>query len=307
MNIDYRDELDDRSRRKLEVLRQPPVRSATTAARQRALYMAQVRKMPVGQTTHGLLAWWSSAIHGKADARGFTPARRKWHMPPARLLVSALEILLILFSSSFFTVYASQGSIPSDPIYPLKLLAEDVRLGLTCNEESKVDLALSLTNTRMEEIVALQEQGETVEAPVVDRMEEHYQLALQTASTMPDPQMSKALLSVQDTSHDQYNTVTTLVATAPEESEAELAQAQRMLQQNENLAIGGIKNPANFREAMRNKPDQKGAPPAPEEEPEIEPVQPPVESESQVPNSGSESKHGPDKMPQRSSPNGPAN
>lgn len=273
MNTNYRDELDEMSRKKLETLLQPPRRNATTAAHQRAIYLAQVRNMPVKQPVTGLVPWLSSVFSPKDSPKERTTGARPLGMPSARILVAALEIMLIVISTSFFTVFAAQDSIPTDPIYPVKLLAEDVRMSLTSQEVAKVELALELAETRMEEIVALQEQGVPVEEPVITRMEEHYQVALQVAAEMPDTQMSVVLQEVQDTSHVQLQTMTTLAAAAPEKSEDQFIYTKRMLQRNENLAKNGIKYPAGFRNAMGNK----GGPGAGSN---TEPVEPAVEIET---------------------------
>lgn len=54
--------------------------------------------------------------------------------------------------------YASQGSLPGDTLYPVKLMTEDVQTTVAWNPEKKVELESRFANRRLEEIQKLQER-----------------------------------------------------------------------------------------------------------------------------------------------------
>jgi hypothetical protein len=89
--------------------------------------------------------------------------RHIWHTTksfytrrPAMSIVLIVALVLSLFGGG--TAYASQGSIPGELLYSLKLNIEEFRLGLT-SEEGKADLYLQFANERVEEVKALIDQG----------------------------------------------------------------------------------------------------------------------------------------------------
>ena len=162
-------------------------------------------------------------------------------------------VLVFVFSSVGMTAYAAQSSLPSSPIYPLKLMTEDVRLQLTNNAETKFSLILAYANKRFEEITALQSQGLPVEEPVVTRLQDQFEFALQLASGMPDDQMSQSLEQLRETTQVQLMTMTTLRENAPEDSGAQLERVQEMLEEKQNMAQNGLEDPDNFREDIRDQ------------------------------------------------------
>lgn len=54
--------------------------------------------------------------------------------------------------------YASQGSLPGDTLYPIKLMTEDVQTVVAWSPEKKVELEAKFANRRLEEIQRLQER-----------------------------------------------------------------------------------------------------------------------------------------------------
>src|SRR4030042_3348473 len=79
---------------------------------------------------------------------------RRPAMPLVRIMAAALLALAVLMGSSI-TVYASQSSLPGEPLYSVKSWSEDVRLSLTTSPQRKLDLILNYTNRRANEISQL--------------------------------------------------------------------------------------------------------------------------------------------------------
>lgn len=68
-----------------------------------------------------------------------------------------IAIVLALSAAAGGTAYASQGSLPGDTLYPVKLATEQVRMALPGDDAAKAERALGFAETRIEEIEALAE------------------------------------------------------------------------------------------------------------------------------------------------------
>jgi len=66
-----------------------------------------------------------------------------------------IAIVLTLSAAAGGTAYASQGSLPGDTLYPVKLATEQVRMALPGDDAAKAERALGFAETRIEEIEAL--------------------------------------------------------------------------------------------------------------------------------------------------------
>jgi hypothetical protein len=58
------------------------------------------------------------------------------------------------------------------PLYPVKILSEDVRTTLASQPETKLGLLLSYTDRRVNEITALNLQGAILPESVLNRLQE---------------------------------------------------------------------------------------------------------------------------------------
>lgn len=87
----------------------------------------------------------ATEIHGATLVRA--PAFGLSRAIPAAALIS------VLLGGG--TVFASQDSLPGEALYPIKRLAEDIRLAATVNPRSKAEKRLNMAETRLEEINAL--------------------------------------------------------------------------------------------------------------------------------------------------------
>ena len=83
-----------------------------------------------------------------------TPYKRRFNMV-------AIIIVIVLAVSAIGggTAYASQGSLPGDTLYPVKLATEQVRLVLTISDTAKAELYVTFASSRVEEMVTLAERG----------------------------------------------------------------------------------------------------------------------------------------------------
>lgn len=253
MKTEFINELDTDLQRKLLLLKDVPPRDASLKARHRAQYLTQLKHLPTMQNSVGLFAIWPFSAF--ARNRFSTPivAGKTKQLSLGKAFATVALVLVLVFSSIGMTAYAAQSSLPSSPIYPLKLMTEDIRLQLTNNTETKFNLILAYANKRFEEITALQSQGLPVDEPVLTRLQDQFEFALQLASGMPDDQMTQSLEQLRETTQVQLMTMTTLRENAPEDSGAQLERVQEMLEENQNMAQNGLEDPDTFRDDIRNQ------------------------------------------------------
>jgi hypothetical protein len=80
-------------------------------------------------------------------------------LPRWAVVVASVVLIFLLAGTS--TVAASSSSMPDDTLYPVKLAAERVRLGLSRGNISKARVNVRLADRRIKEIVYLAKKGDS--------------------------------------------------------------------------------------------------------------------------------------------------
>lgn len=75
------------------------------------------------------------------------------------MAVSALVFVLMIVSG-FASVNASKNTLPGDPLYPVKITAENVKYNLTFSNEKQVQVAMSTLERRVSELKMIMEKEE---------------------------------------------------------------------------------------------------------------------------------------------------
>ena len=96
-------------------------------------------------------------------------------------LGTALLALVLVVGLTFGASQAAADSLPGEPLYGLKLAAEEARLALTTDPEAQAALNLALAEERLDEIAALLEQGQAVDEVTAERVERQLHAALEAA------------------------------------------------------------------------------------------------------------------------------
>jgi len=104
----------------------------------------------------------------------------------ARRWAAVLAVILSLVLASAGTAIAAQGSIPGDPLYPVKRVTERLGLLVVRDPPGKAHLRLDLTSRRAEEIEALYERGEEVEESVLEELATETEEALEEIEVAPE-------------------------------------------------------------------------------------------------------------------------
>jgi hypothetical protein len=89
---------------------------------------------------------------------GFFSWRQSWSVA-----VAAVLILLLTGSS---TVIASSNALPDEPLYPVKLATEDMRLAFAVSDTQKAQVHTQLAETRAVEVETMADQGKTEHAAI---------------------------------------------------------------------------------------------------------------------------------------------
>lgn len=89
----------------------------------------------------------------------------------------AIGMVLFLMIASTSTVVAASGSLPDEPLYPVKIAMEHVRLWLTPSDMGKAKLHARFVNRRIDEIAQMagKDKPEVV-ARVIHRLEGHLEV-----------------------------------------------------------------------------------------------------------------------------------
>ena len=173
-------------------------------------------------------------------------------------LVTIGFIAILILSGGGVTV-AAQSSQPNQPLYGLKVLSEDVRLGLSADSQISYRYALEFANRRAEEIQRLLQCGNIPPEPVQLRYQNQIDQALQYALDLPSDQASQALSEIQARLQTDLRVFNHLHASGSR-SEAVLGQVRAMLQERQLWIEQGLANPTQLRDQIRLRKQQNQDP-----------------------------------------------
>jgi hypothetical protein len=181
-------------------------------------------------------------------------------------LVTLLLVFVFILAGSSVTVYASQSSLPGEPLYPVKSWTEDVRIAMTTSPDAKLSLTLDYTNRRVDEISVLLADGKTVNEQTSDRFQKELEDALQLAAQLDDTHMQVALGEIKSHAEKQGLTMKELISKLPPQAIPAVIKLQERLNEQVKLSDVGKTDPADFRlqvhERLKNLQRTKHAPDA---------------------------------------------
>ncbi len=102
-----------------------------------------------------------SAIAGasKPKSRPFWSCLPRW--------ATVLSIILAVFVVGSGTVMAASGSMPDSPLYPVKLVTEQVMVSLPASSEKKAELYADYTDRRISEIIYMADKGKPLQVAIL--------------------------------------------------------------------------------------------------------------------------------------------
>ena len=198
-----------------------PSPAARAAGRQQLLLAVARRRQAQAQAPFGFLRSWEQSL-----AAGLSwllnPPMKRHHAPrfekqgmmalhkPARALVWATAILLLLVVSGAGVVGVAARSSLDSPLYPVRLVSEQVQLFLTTDAEAKARLQVNLAQQHLAEIEALRQQGrlDSGVAGRADALLTDYEQALQAiASTKISADLQEELQTTLEAVRNERQTV----------------------------------------------------------------------------------------------------
>lgn len=170
--------------------------------------------------------------------RNFEPDRRSWQEGVfKKLILKPMPIAIIAIIASLITgsgiVTASQNSLPTDRLYPVKLIMEKVEEATTFNKIKKVELQTKLATNRLEEIKQLQLQGRATKIIVEDNLQKYqgsltkaqvYLANINTDKEISLPKVIEVSKNLENEINSQGSFIATIEAGAPVEYKTVLSQ-----------------------------------------------------------------------------------
>jgi hypothetical protein len=221
-------DLDPQLEKELARVREVPARDPNAAARGRARFLAEasvMRPKPVERKRQVFIK------------------RYAWQAALATMVV-----LVLVFGGGAGAALAAQDDLPNQPLYPVKLITEDVRLNLASGSQAKIDLLLQFVDVRIDEMNQLVVLESDIPVKTTERLENQVQLALELAAGLDDEEeMQAALTRIRTRLEEQ----TRNLAQGEGEAGETLRQTQLMLQARLRLVSEGMVDHGLFRNQMR--------------------------------------------------------
>ncbi|MFN8598340.1 MAG: DUF5667 domain-containing protein [Anaerolineae bacterium] len=234
----------------LEPLRAVPSRSDTAARAGLQAFLNEAAQLRPSVSTPDRVrpTGWKSL---------FQPARS------SMLLIAKIALIFTLIvGGAGATAVAAQGSLPNEPLYPIKLLIEDVQWGTAQNAESQINVQLAHAQERVREMTQLADRDSVVPAEVSARLQTQLQSALQIAAQLDNPSLQTAMQYIDAQVMTQAQTLAQVQAHRPDDQG--LRNAVQTLNQTQAMAQLGLTDPAAFRARFRSgRPIDQPTPPGP--------------------------------------------
>lgn len=214
----------------LEEIKPVPPRNPQSASRGRALFL------------------------NKAVSASALPRQKGWISIFRKERYAMNAILSILVAAGLLfgggtAVSAAQDDLPNEPLYAVKIWTEDLSLQFQDAPEEKVERLMDLTQTRIQEMIRLSEEGEPIPDQVTLRLEQHIRQALQLCADMDDPTLERALLRIRDQLQQQDRDMERLQLRTQDQL---LTQTRAMIQERLRLVEDGLLNQEMFRERIQS-------------------------------------------------------
>jgi Domain of unknown function (DUF5667) len=244
-------ELDEQGRRLLEPLGHVPARNPQKANSRRRQFVAQANAVlaeispaqPVSISPFQRLNGWIAGI--------INPFNRKERVSMFSILTAVVVTLSILFGGAGATVYAAQGSLPSDTLYPVKIFSEDLRVNLAAEPQGQVNVLLDFADRRVDEIAALLAKGEPVPEEVMTRFQSQMQSAYQIAAGLEGDGQIQAMEKIQLRATNQVRVMNLVEPTTPGQGTMTKEQVKAMLQEQIRQAQNGMIVPLQLQQHYR--------------------------------------------------------
>jgi hypothetical protein len=242
-------EIDQKLGSKLALLKTTPVRNPEREAAGMAAFLedAKITANAVTTVTNRRHIRWMHAL------QSLFIVHLKEVSPMASTIATILLIFSLLVGGGGATVAAAQTSQPEQPLYSVKVLSEDVRLGLVAGPQSKFMLALLYADRRAAEIQTMLQNGSIPPEAVLARYQNLIAQTFQFALALPDEQAAQAFEQIQSRLLIQQQAFLQVPANRSPQVDAVLLQTRQILQVQLRTAELGITEPDHLRNQLRQR------------------------------------------------------
>jgi hypothetical protein len=222
------------------VLRPIPPRNEQTAMLGREKFLAQARSLSktVSKTSDLRHRGWIDLIRYLIHNKEYSPM--------TLTVTSIVLVLSLLMGGAGVTVYAAQDSLPSQALYEVKTLSEDVATYLPISDAEKIELELNYASRRVNEINRMAMLDLDPPESVITRLEKHLDQVISLALNTREKDMMRMLLKIRERLVGQEKTLRQTLQSGPA-----IERAREAIQTRLQWAEFGLNDPGKFREQAR--------------------------------------------------------
>ena len=246
----------------LELLQPVEMPAAEDRLADQAAFMAQLDQFAAPPVSPGffvrLKEWW-----GQHRPDTLSIFQQKESQKMSVLLLKAALVLTMVFGSVGGTAVLAAESLPDSPLYPLKLTIEETQLALAKNPAQEATLQMAFAQERAEEIQQMTQKGDIPDEATLQRLQTHWQQALQLTSQMPDSVMTTLLVQAQTMVQNQEQAMTNAQMGLGVPAVNTLQQANQILAHTHADIEIGLHDPQTFRSHHGHIPHETPQPPTP--------------------------------------------
>lgn len=248
--------IDPQLMQQLAAIRPVAARSPAAAHKGRAAYLQMAENLKAGVSAApaarlNMWIWIKQSVFG---------SERKERKPMFNAIASIILVLSLLLGSGGITAAAAQGSLPDDPLYQVKLLAEDLRLWLTSDPQKEINLLTTYSDRRVAEMQSLIEAGETPPEALQTRYQNQVEQAIRLAAGLPSAQATPALEKIRACLQSQEQLMLQLQTNQPEFADPVMLQTRQMLRERLQWLEEGLQDPLQLQQRLQQ---QNSQPPSP--------------------------------------------
>ena len=158
---------------------------------------------------------------------------------------TAVAIVLVLLLAGGGTVAAASGSMPDEPLYPVKIASEQVRLILTPSTLGKAELYANLADKRVSEIVYVATKGDAKQVELATQRLNHVLVRIATLVSAQRGEGGVMMAPAPALAPDE----------SAEKGEDVNIQANGRNRLRQKLALYAIRHPARLRAILQQAPE----------------------------------------------------
>jgi hypothetical protein len=155
-------------------------------------------------------------------------------------LAGAFIAALLVFGMVFGAGQAAAASLPGEPLYGLKLAAEQARVELTTDPEAKAELAAEMAENRLGEIAQMVASGKEVDGETAFAAQQQISLAFQAVNQVSGDEQLKfqARNRLENVIQSQHQVMANEVGASGQQQESVQALMRSMMRVRAELQTG---------------------------------------------------------------------